>query len=289
MTDRRSPYAVRALLQEQGLRPRKRWGQNFLCDPNTARRIAAAADLRPEDPVIEIGPGAGALTVCLAASCRHVTAFELDRLLEPILASTVGGLPNVSVRFADFLEVDLAAEMDAAFGEVPGVVVANIPYYITTPIVERLLAQRQRVRRVVLLVQREMARRLAAAPGSPDCSAFSVFAQVYARVRLHGVVPPSVFYPPPEVTSEVVSLEPEPSAVVPPEDEEAFFRTVRAAFGQRRKALPNALCGGIPGLEREHAMAALAAAGIDPGRRGETLSIAEFAALAAALSRERGG
>jgi 16S rRNA (adenine1518-N6/adenine1519-N6)-dimethyltransferase len=285
VSERRSPYAVKHLLQEHGVTPRKRWGQNFLCDPNTARRIADIAELQPNDRVVEIGPGAGALTLRLAERCAFVTAFELDMKLVPVLAETLGGLENVRLRFTDFMEADLGAELDEAFGTEPGVVVANIPYYITTPIIERLLAHGSRMRRILLLVQREYAHRLAALPGSENCSALSAFAQYHAKVELRGTVPPSVFFPPPDVTSEIVALTPVPGGTVQVEDEAAFFATIRAAFGQRRKALPNALAGGLADVTREAATAALERAGINPARRGETLTLVEFARLAAEMRR----
>jgi 16S rRNA (adenine1518-N6/adenine1519-N6)-dimethyltransferase len=269
-----------ALLREQGLRPRKRWGQNFLCDRNALERIVRAAALRPDDRTLEIGAGLGALTQSLAVSSSYVTTVEIDPLLEPILAQTIGDLPNVRLLLADFLKLDLAAALDDAFGDSPGVVVANIPYYISTHIIMRLLEHKPRIKRIVLLVQTEFAQRLAAVPATEDYGSLSVFAQYHTRVELHGKLAPQLFLPAPEVHSAIVSLTPVSPGTVEVRDEALFFRLTRAAFGKRRKTLLNALTTGDVGLDREAIERMLAAAGIDGSRRGETLSVEEFAQLA---------
>jgi 16S rRNA (adenine1518-N6/adenine1519-N6)-dimethyltransferase len=280
VNDPASPSNASALLRAYGLRPRKRWGQNFLCDRNVLDRIVRAAALQPGDNTLEIGAGLGALTRSLADFCESVTSVEIDRLLEPILRETLAGRDNVRLVFADFLQLDLPALLDQAFGPRSGIVVANIPYYITTPILERLLAHKARIRRIVLLVQQEFAERLAAKPGTEQYGSMTVFAQYHARVEMAGKVSRSVFLPPPEVGSAIVALTPVMPGTVAVRDETAFFRLVRAAFGQRRKTLLNALAGGDTGLDRPAAGALLARAGIDPSRRGETLSLQEFARLA---------
>ncbi len=164
--DLTSPRQASELLQAYGVRPQKRLGQNFLCDRNTLDRIVRAANLTPDDPALEIGAGLGALTLALAATAPSVTAIEIDRSLEQILREVTSGHPNVQLIFADFLRLEIPALFDQAFGDRPGVVVANIPYYITTPILERLLAHKARLKRIVLLVQQEFARRMIAAPGT---------------------------------------------------------------------------------------------------------------------------
>jgi len=279
--DAPSPYGAASLLRRHGVRPRKRWGQNFLCDARAAERIAAAADPLPGEGVVEIGAGIGALTLPLARRFARVVAVELDPLLIPVLQETVGHLSNVQVVHGDFLVIETRRLLDMAFAERSGAVVANIPYSISTQIVERLLAEADRVRRAVLLVQREFAARLGAAAGSPDYGALSVFAQFHARVQVPFVLSRNVFYPKPEVESAVVVLDPIRETAAPGADAEALFRVVRAAFGQRRKTLTNALAGA--GFDREHVARCVAACGIAPDRRGETLSLSEFARLATTL------
>ncbi|HXG23966.1 MAG TPA: 16S rRNA (adenine(1518)-N(6)/adenine(1519)-N(6))-dimethyltransferase RsmA [Chthonomonadales bacterium] len=290
MIDPASPSITAELLRAHGLRPRKRWGQNFLCDRNVRDRIVRAAALRPEECVLEIGAGLGALTVGLAQACAKVTAIELDRRLAPILEQTLAGCQNVRLIFGDFLRLDLAELWEEAFtptGGHPsrGVVVANIPYYISSPIVEALLAHKARLARIVLLVQQEFAARLLARPGTSDYGSLSVFVQYHAQVEDLGRVSPSVFLPRPEVSSAIVRLTPVlPGTVVVPE-EALFFRLVRTAFGQRRKTLLNTLSRSRE-LGRAVAEEALARVGIDAGRRGETLSLEEFAQLAWALAEK---
>jgi 16S rRNA (adenine1518-N6/adenine1519-N6)-dimethyltransferase len=269
-----------ALLRAQGLRPRKRWGQNFLCDRNVLNGIVRAAALTPGEHTLEIGAGLGALTQSLADFSAFVTAVEIDTLLEPILRETLAGRDNVRLVFEDFLKLDLPTLLDEAFGDDPGVVVANIPYYITTPILEKLLEQKQRVRRIVVLVQQEFAQRLAARENTEDYGSMSVFAQYHAKVELVSKVPRTVFLPQPEVASAVVALTPVSPGTVVVNNEAFFFKLVRAAFGKRRKTVLNALSTGDTGLDRAAAEALLAKAGIDAGRRGETLSLEEFARLA---------
>ena len=274
-----------ALLRAHGLRPRKSWGQNFLCDRNVMDRIVRAAALNPEDRTLEIGAGLGALTRSLAVSSSWVTAVEIDRLLEPILRETLADFPNASLIFEDFLKLDPTMLLDQAFSDTPGVVVANIPYYISTPILERLLAHKARVKRIVMLTQEEFAERLVAKPGTEAYGSLSVFAQYHARAEIVGKVSKHVFLPQPEVGSAIVRLEPVSPGTVTVEDEERFFRVVHAAFGKRRKTLLNALSSKESGFTREEVVDMLRRAGIDGGRRGETLGIEEFASLAVVRQR----
>jgi len=277
--DPASPSNANELLRAQGLRPRKRWGQNFLCDRNVLDRIVRAAALTPDSSVLEIGAGLGALTRALAASASRVTSVEIDHLMEPILADTLAGYDNVRLVFEDFLKLDIEQLLDDAFGDKPGVVVANIPYYITTPILERLLMHKTRVSRIVLLVQVEFADRLAAKPGTKDYGSMTVFAQYHTHVEIEFKVSRHVFLPQPEVGSAVVSFEPISPGSVIVSDEDRFFRIVRVSFQERRKTIANALMRGLD-VNRATAEGMLAAAGIDAGRRGETLSLEEFAHLA---------
>ena len=264
----------------------KSLGQHFLRDEAALERIVRAVDLTPDDPVLEIGPGLGALTRLLCRDALSVTAVEVDSRFEPPLRKLCEAFPNLSLIFADFLRLDSAELMERAFGPARGVVAANIPYYISTAILERLLASTNRWRRTVLLVQREFAARMAAAPGCKAYGALSVFVQFTARAELHAIVPRTAFQPPPEVDSQIVSLTPHEDRAVPPEHEALFFHVVRSSFGQRRKTLLNALMRapasfglGLTLDDRDECAAILAGAGIDGLRRGETLSIAEFARL----------
>lgn len=289
--DPTSPRQAGALLRAHGLRPEKRLGQNFLCDRNLLERIVRAANLRPDDPALEIGGGLGGLTLALASAATRVTTVEIDRRLEPILRQAETACPNVRVLFGDFLQMEQQQLFAESFGERQGVVVANIPYYITTPILERLLAFKARLRCIVLLVQQEFAKRLVASPGSPECGALSLFAQYHAQVEIVTKVPRSVFLPVPDVDSALVTLTPIVPGAVLVDDEALFFHIIRAAFGQRRKTLLNALLRAPASFglnlttnDRDRAQAILLRAGIDGGRRGETLSLDEFARITAAMA-----
>lgn len=282
-----SPKTASDLLRAHNLRAQKRLGQNFLVDRNTLDRIVRAANLQSDDPTIEIGGGLGALTLALAAASGSVTTLEIDRNLEPILREVTADCPNVHLIFEDFLRQDLDALFDQAFGGKKGVVVANIPYYITTPILEKLLAHKDRLKRIVLLVQHEFARRMVADADTDDYGAMSVWVQYHAEVELVGTVPRTVFLPPPEVSSAIIALTPVVPGTVPVRDESRFSYIVRAAFGQRRKTLLNALLRapasfglGFTMESRSDVEALLARADIDGNRRGETLTLAEFARLA---------
>jgi 16S rRNA (adenine1518-N6/adenine1519-N6)-dimethyltransferase len=281
-----SAAAVSSLLRRHHFLPAHRFGQNFLVDGNTLAKIAAAGELEPGDTVLEIGTGLGVLTRALANAVGPtgaVISIERDRRLFPLHAETLdpAEYPHVRVIEGDALEVDLS---DSALGlsqapARPITVVANIPYNITSPLIARLLARRPRLRSIVLLVQKEVGDRLCAKPATSDYGAFSVFTQFYATVEMIGVVPPTVFYPSPKITSAIVQIKPRESTAVQVDDEENYLRIVRASFGQRRKVIANALTSEALGWSRAKAEASLAAAGIEPQRRGETLSIAEFAAL----------
>jgi 16S rRNA (adenine1518-N6/adenine1519-N6)-dimethyltransferase len=290
MIDVSSPKQASELLRQHGLRPAKRLGQNFLCDRNTLDRIVRAANLPSGDPVVEIGGGLGALTLALASSSPSVTAIEIDRHLEPILTEITAPHENVHLIFQDFLRLDHAELFETAFGAEQGIVVANIPYYITTPILEILIANKSRLKRIVLLVQQEFAERMAAPPGSDACGAMSLFVQYHAEVELVGVVPKTVFLPSPEVNSAIVALTPVVPGTVAVKDERQMLHIIRSAFIQRRKTLVNALLRapasfglGFGMEDRARIEALLSEVGIDGGRRGETLSLSEFARISDAL------
>lgn len=285
--DPATPSGASALLRAYGITPRKRWGQNFVVDQNLLRRIADLAALEPHECALEIGAGLGALTRCLAKRASHVTAVEVDARLEPILRGVLAPFANVSILRADFLDLNTDELLTQAFRGAPGAVVANIPYSITTPILERLLAHKQRVSRMVLLVQHEVAQRLAAEPGTRARGSMSVFAQYHARIDVLGIVPPGVFLPRPEVSSAIVRLTPVHPGTVQVASEEVFFEVVRSAFSQRRKTLANAVRRLLPKADASAIAAVFQNAQIDPGRRGETLSLEEFARLASAVGAAR--
>ncbi len=278
-----SPAAVSALLKRHNLHPRKRFGQNFLVDGNTLAKIVKAGGLVPGGAALEIGAGLGVLTAALAEAVTEtgrVVSVEVDTDLLPALAETVGELPQVSIVTADAMALDWPAFLDERFPGVVPAVVANIPYNITSPLLTTLLEQHERFSVIVLLVQKEVAARLSAKAGTPDYGSLSVFVRYHADAETVGLVSRRVFFPPPDVDSAIVRLVPHAAPPVEVPSEAKLFAVVRAAFGQRRKALLNALSGDPAlGWDREHAAAALAAAGIDGGRRGETLTLEEFARL----------
>ena len=265
------------ILKAFGLRAVRSFGQNFLIDAGVVRGIVEAADLREGDHVLEVGPGIGTLTQALAETGAQVTAVEIDKKLPAVLAETLAGYDNVTIVPGDILKADIPAIM----GEGAFKVVANLPYYITTPTLMTLLERRLPITDIVTMVQKEVAARMVARPGGKDYGALSIAVQYYTEPRVVMDVSPRSFLPAPEVTSCVTHCRVRMAPAVPVQDEPCFFRVVRAAFGQRRKTLANALKGG--GFPKEAIRDALERAGIDPTRRGETLSLAEFARLADAF------
>ena len=264
-----------ALLRRFGVRPKKSLGQNFLYDPVWLQRIVAAGEVGPQDVVLEIGPGTGSLTCSLAAVAREVVAIELDERLLPLLAHVLQGCENVTVVAGDILQRDLRELLPAA-AHSGFKVVANIPYYITGQIVRHLLQSDLRAALLVLSVQREVADRMAADAGEMSMLAVSV--QFYCSVQIVACIPAGAFYPPPEVDSAVVRLAVHPQTARPHPAARRFFRVARAGFAQRRKQLQNALAHGLT-LPREQTAVALRAAGVDPRRRAQTLSLHEWARL----------
>ncbi len=264
-------------LDDYHIEPKKGLGQNFLHDPNALEKVAASADIAPDDLVVEIGPGTGSLTEVLARKAGRVIAVELDDRLEPLLEARFGRTPNVEFVYGDILETDVGR----LTGGAPYLVVANVPYYITGAILRHLFESQPRPARMVLTMQLEVAEKLVAKPGG--LSLIGVSAQFYAKPRIVARFPPAVFYPRPEVGSAVVRLDVYPAPPVSVPSEAAFFAVVRAGFSQKRKQLRNSLAGGL-GLTSEAAAALCARAGIDPQRRAETLTLAEWGALATAHS-----
>jgi 16S rRNA (adenine1518-N6/adenine1519-N6)-dimethyltransferase len=266
------PAEIRELAARLGVAPTKKLGQNFLHDPNTIRRIVAAAGLRPDDVALEVGPGLGSLTLGLVGAVRHVHAVEIDPTLAAALPQTVRS-PHLTVHTADALRVHRAD-----FDPPPTVLVANLPYNVAVPVVLHLLAELPELRAGLVMVQKEVADRLTAGPGSKVYGIPSVKLAWYAEARSAGKVPPAVFWPVPNVDSGLVAFtrRPAPADI----DRKAVFAVVDAAFAQRRKTLRAALAGwaGGPSIAER----VLVAAGVDPQARGEALTVGQFAAIAAA-------
>ena len=264
-----TPEVTNYILRRFNLHADKKLGQNFLISEDVVRRIAAAAELA----VLEIGPGIGTLTQALAETGADVTAVELDRRLLPVLDKTLEGYSNVRVINADVLELNV----NEAMGGKTFKVAANLPYYITTPIIFALLEKKLPVERMVVMVQKEVAERMTAAPGGKEYGALSVAMQYYTEPELAFIVPPDCFIPRPSVDSAVVVCKNRTTPPVDVCDEKLFFKVVKAAFSLRRKMLSNALKN--MGITAQQAQEWLALAGIDPKRRGETLSLQDFANL----------
>ena len=270
------PLNVRQILRRHNLWPKKQLGQNFLEDEGALEKVVAAADVQPADTVLEIGPGLGSLTRHLARAARRVVAVEIDSALLPPLEETLRPFDNVEVILADILRLDLTK----VAGLTPGyLVVANIPYYITSAIVRHLVEAPVAPARMVLTVQREVADRMIAEPDDMNLLAVSV--QFYTVPRIVTRLAAGSFYPRPEVDSAVIRLDVRPAPAVAVPSVDGFFRVVKAGFSQKRKQLRNSLAGGLQ-LEPPQADALLAAAQLDPQRRAETLTLAEWGAVALA-------
>ena len=275
------PANTIAILKKHNLTLQKKFGQNFLIDARIVQGIVDAAEIKPGDRVLEIGPGIGTLTQGLAEAGAAVTAVELDKKLPTVLKETLKAYDNVTIVPGDILKVNIPEIM----GEGSFKVAANLPYYITTPILMTLLERHLPITHMVTMVQKEVAERMTAKPGSRIYGALSVAVQYYTEPEIVLDVPPRSFIPAPEVMSVVVSCRVRQRPAVAVQDEKLFFRVVKAAFGQRRKTLANALRGA--GFPKEQVRDALEAAGIDPVRRGETLTLAEFGQLADAFAAQK--
>ncbi len=262
--------------QAETIRPKKSLGQNFLIDAQAAARIVQAADLSPQDVVVEIGPGPGALTGLLAQAAGRVIAVEIDEQVIPALRRSLPDVPHVEIVQGDILQQDLSALTQNR----PFKVVANLPYYITSAVLRHLLESPHRPTLIIVTVQREVAQRIVAQPGEMSLLAVSV--QFYGTARIVGRIPPGAFRPMPKVHSAVVRIDTFDACPWGQVEQAAFFHTVRAGFGQKRKQLHNALAHGLS-LSGDQVTLALNQAGIDGERRAETLSVAEWVALSRAL------
>jgi 16S rRNA (adenine1518-N6/adenine1519-N6)-dimethyltransferase len=266
------PLDVRVLLRQYGLHPDRKLGQNFLIDNHGLRKVIAAADIDPAEDVLEIGSGLGNLTRLLAGAARQVAAVEIDTRLIPPLEAVLQDLDNVHLVQGDILSLDLASLM----GSQPYLVVANIPYYITSAVIRHLLESRPHPKRLILTVQREVAERICAAPGELSLLALSV--QVYGHPEIKSRIPAGAFYPVPRVDSAVIRVDIYPEPQIPEARLDLFFRLAKAGFSQKRKTLRNSLAGGMA-WQKDWAADLLLLTGIDPMRRAETLSMEEWGEL----------
>ena len=274
---------MKPLLAQHGFHFSKAKGQNFLISRWVPERIAEEAGVDETAGVLEIGPGIGPLTQQLALRAGKVCAVEVDERLKPILALTVGEFSNTEILWSDILKQNIPALVQEKFPGLRPMACANLPYYITSPILTALL-EAECFRSVTVMVQKEVAQRIAAQPGSPDYSAFSIFCQYYAKPEILFDVPAGCFLPQPKVTSAVITLkvrEEKPWDIPEPE---IFFRAVRASFAMRRKKLQKGLASGFPQLGKAGAAEVIAAAGLPENVRGETLGIPEFARLSKEIS-----
>lgn len=269
-------------MRGEGIRARKALGQNFLVDRNVVARIADAVDIGPEDRILEVGPGKGALTELLAARCARLVAVELDTRLVPVLRREFSSNPRVEIVHDDILKLDLRSLLASA-GDGRWKVAANLPYNISTPVLFKFLDHIDLFSRMVLMLQKEVGDRLAASPGTKDYGTLSVFFQLHFNVARELIVRPGSFHPVPKVDSVVLSFVPLEKPREDVGDEQYFRRMVKGAFSMRRKTLWNCLKGADLGLSGGQLAEALETCGIDPVRRGETLSLGEFAALSRAM------
>ncbi len=266
------PLNAAALLREHGLRPEKSLGQNFLQDSTALEKIVQAAEIQPNDTVLEIGPGLGSLTRYLANSARAVTAVELDRSLIPVLETVLSPWNNTRIIQGDILDFPPSTLINAD----DYLVVANVPYYITSAIFRHLLEASPRPRRIVLTIQKEVAQRICAKPG--DLSLLALSVQVYGKPQIAATLPAGAFYPPPKVDSAVIRVDLYPEPLIPAGHLNTFFRLAKAGFSQKRKTLRNSLSAGLH-ISPSEAGQFLEQARIDPQRRAETLSLEEWSVL----------
>lgn len=275
---------IRELLTRHGFHFSKSMGQNFLIDANVPRDIAAASQADQSCAVLEIGPGIGPLTAELAQRAGKVAAVELDRSLLPVLAETMADYPNVEIVPGDVLKLDLATLAAENFGGLTPMVCANLPYNITTPVLEKLV-ETPCFKSITVMIQREVAQRLCAAPGSGDGGSFSLFLQYHMETELLFDVPPTCFLPAPRVTSAVMRCVRRAKPAVAVSDEALFFKVMRGAFLLRRKTLANSLSSALPQYGKETLQSAIAACGLDANIRGERLTLQNFADLTELLGK----
>ncbi|MCM3639440.1 16S rRNA (adenine(1518)-N(6)/adenine(1519)-N(6))-dimethyltransferase RsmA [Sporosarcina luteola] len=281
-----TPIRTKEILEKHGFSFKKSLGQNFLIDPNILRNIVSHAGLTDKTGVIEIGPGIGALTEHLARTARKVVAFEIDGRLLPVLEDTLSPYDNVTIINQDVLEADLKKIIEEQFSGFDDiVVVANLPYYVTTPIIMKFLLGKVPIRGMVIMMQKEVADRITASPSTKAYGSLSIAVQYYMDAEVAMIVPKTVFIPQPNVESAVLNLTKKAGPPVEVKDEDFLFKVARGSFVQRRKTLLNNLQSSLPDgkAKKEQILEAFERIGMDPGRRGETLSIKEFGELSNAL------
>ncbi len=281
-----TPVRTRAILEKYGFSFKKSLGQNFLIDTNILRKIVDFAEITEETAAIEIGPGIGALTEQLAKRSKKVVAFEIDQRLLPILQETLAPYPNTTIIHHDILKADVKQTIATELADVKDImVVANLPYYVTTPIIMKLLEEQLPIRGIVCMLQKEVADRISASPGTKDYGSLSIAIQYYTKAETVMIVPKTVFIPQPNVDSAVIRLTKRDEPAVAVKDESFFFHVIKSSFSQRRKTILNNLINQLPNgkQKKEDVLSALEEAGIEPSRRGETLSIEEFARLSDCL------
>jgi len=282
-----SPRVVKELMARYGVSFKKGLGQNFLVDRNILDKIIRAAELHEEDAVLEIGAGIGTLTRELACSAKQVVAIEIDDRLFPILHDVLSGCSNVQLVEGDILKLDIKQLVGQYFGDRPFKVIGNLPYYISTPVLMMFLESDLNYESMVVMVQKEVAYRMTAGAGTKDYGMLSVAVQYYTCPEIVAVVSANVFIPPPKVDSAIVLLKRRPNPPVRVEDSQLFFRVVRAAFGQRRKTILNALTALEPGgVDKGKLYDVFNKCNIDPQTRGEDLTIQQYADIANALCPE---
>lgn len=274
------PQNTIAVLQKYHFNFQKKFGQNFLIDTTVLDRIISSAEITKEDCVLEIGPGIGTMTQYLAERAGSVVAVEIDKALIPILEETLQDYDNVTVINDDILKVDINRLVEEKNGGRPIKVVANLPYYITTPIIMGLFESRVPLKSITIMVQKEVADRMQVGPGTKDYGALSLAVQYYAKPEIVANVPPNCFIPRPNVGSAVIRLTRYEESPVQVKDEKKMFALIRASFNQRRKTLVNGLGNaGLPGITKESAAAVLVQMGLSPTVRGEALTLEQFARL----------
>ncbi|MBQ7985978.1 MAG: 16S rRNA (adenine(1518)-N(6)/adenine(1519)-N(6))-dimethyltransferase RsmA [Clostridia bacterium] len=278
-----SPKVIKQIAEQFDFGFSKGLGQNFLLDPQVLDKIADAADI--DDGVLEVGPGFGVLTKRLCETGKKVVSVEIDKRLIPVLDFTLAEFDNVKIIEKDILKTDVKALIDEEFDGKRISVAANLPYYITTPIITKLIEEKLPIKNIVVMVQKEVAERIAAKPGKKDYGAISVLCQYYTNPRLVTIVPKGSFYPAPKVDSAVLCMEVQDKPNVEVLDEKLFFKVVKSAFAQRRKTLLNCLSTGFS-CPKEALSELLLGIGIEPTVRGEKLGLSEFAKIADALKTQ---
>lgn len=274
-----NPGSTLMILDKYHFTFQKKFGQNFLIDDHILTQIVDAAEITPDDLVLEIGPGIGTMTQYLAERAREVVAVEIDKALIPVLNDTLSGYPNVTIINEDILKLDIQKLVNERNGGEPVKVVANLPYYITTPIIMGLFESHVPLKSITIMIQKEVAQRMKVGPGSKDYGALSLAVSYYSRVNEVAIVSPSCFIPKPNVESAVVRLDVYDKPPVETKDPEAMFKIIRASFQQRRKTLVNSLSNAGIGLKKEQILSALVQMEKPEMIRGETFTLEEFAKL----------